>query len=199
MTTKPRISTKFFAVVAAIIVVLDQWSKYLAVAHLTRAFDATRDAAAAVTFGDKLSRFLWTENPAARRPIAVLDNFWHWRYAENTGSAFSFLADANESFRMPFFLTVTILAMAFIISYFRKSHPEAHIQRIALALVFGGALGNFIDRARLGYVIDFISWHWYTKATWPTFNVADSAISVGVVFLLLAYKEPEPVTEAKAT
>lgn len=186
-----RITTGVFAVIAAVIVVLDQWSKYLAVAHLTRAFGATADAPAAATFGEKLSRFLWTENPAATPPIAVIEDFWHWRYAENTGSAFSFLADSAESFRVPFFLTVTIVAMVFIIQYFRKTHPAHHFQRVALAMVFGGALGNFIDRARLGYVIDFISWHWYTKATWPTFNIADSAISVGVVLLLLAYREPK--------
>ena len=52
-------------------------------------------------------------------------------------------------------------------------------------MVFGGAIGNFLDRVRLGYVIDFIDWHWYDKATWPTFNVADAGISIGVGLLLL--------------
>ena len=56
--------------------------------------------------------------------------------------------------------------------------------RFTLGIILGGALGNFIDRIRLGYVIDFIDWHWFTSS-WPTFNVADSAISVGVVFLVI--------------
>ena len=56
--------------------------------------------------------------------------------------------------------------------------------RFTLGIILGGAIGNFIDRVRLGYVIDFIDWHWYSSS-WPTFNVADSAISVGVVLLVI--------------
>jgi signal peptidase II len=119
------------------------------------------------------------------RSVTVLEDFWHFRYAENTGAAFSFLADSAEWFRAPFFIAITLVAMVFIIAYFRKTQPGETWPRLALALVFGGALGNFIDRVRLGYVIDFISWHWYDKATWPTFNVADSGISVGVAILVL--------------
>ena len=75
--------------------------------------------------------------------------------------------------------------MIFIIVYVKKSLPEQKLLRLALALVFGGAIGNFLDRVRLGYVIDFIDWHWYNKFTWPTFNVADAAISVGVGLLIV--------------
>ena len=107
------------------------------------------------------------------------------RYAENTGAAFSFLADADPTWRVPFFLIVSAIAMGAILWYYRNSKPEHFVFRCSLALVFGGAIGNLIDRARLGYVIDFISWHWYDKAAWPTFNIADSGISVGVVLLLI--------------
>jgi signal peptidase II len=58
------------------------------------------------------------------------------------------------------------------------------LMRFTLGIILGGAIGNFIDRIRLGYVIDFIDWHWYTS-NWPTFNIADSAISVGVVLLVI--------------
>lgn len=168
-----------FALLAAFIVVADQITKYLAVAHLTRAFEG------ATTFAERLSAFQTEKHPRPARAVTVLEDFWHFRYAENTGAAFSFLADADSSFRVPFFILITLLAMIFIVVYFRKSDPEDLWPRVALSLVFGGALGNFIDRVRLGYVIDFISWHWYDKAVWPTFNVADSAISVGVVALVL--------------
>lgn len=73
----------------------------------------------------------------------------------------------------------------FIVVYFLRTQKDQWLLRFALALVFGGAIGNFADRIRLGYVIDFIEWHWYDKASWPTFNVADSAISVGVCLMIL--------------
>jgi len=179
------ISPRVFAIVASLILVLDQWSKYWAVSALTNAF------LGATSFGERLGLFQTAQHPRPIRQIAVLDDFWHWRYAENTGAAFSFLANAPEWFRRPFFLAVPVIAMGVIIWYFKKTPEEHRTTRLALALVFGGAVGNFIDRMRLGYVIDFISWHWYDKATWPTFNVADSAISVGVVLLLLFSVKPE--------
>jgi len=181
-----KISWQVFAAIAATIVVLDQITKWLAVSALTTAFDQ------ASGFGERLSAFLSKEHPLPKRAITVLENFWHFRYAENTGAAFSFLADSAPWFRTPFFLLITIVAMTMIVVFFRKSQPDAHVMRFALALVFGGAIGNFIDRVRVGYVIDFVSWHWYDKATWPTFNIADSAITVGVALLLLGSLRPEP-------
>ena len=66
-------------------------------------------------------------------------------------------------------------------------------------LVFAGALGNFLDRARFGYVIDFIEWHWYQKASWPVFNIADSSISTGVVMMLIEMSFKRPTAAGKAT
>jgi signal peptidase II len=175
-----KITSKTFSAIAAIIVILDQWSKYWAVSALTSAFSTGTD------LFSRLALFQSEKHPAAVRVISVLDDFWHFRYAENPGAAFSFLASADSSWRVPFFLVVSVVAMAAILWYYRNSKPEHVVFRCSLALVFGGAIGNLIDRARLGYVIDFISWHWYEKAAWPTFNIADSAISVGVVLLLIS-------------
>ena len=94
------------------------------------------------------------------------------------------MADLPDSIRTPFFLVVSFVAMGLLIHFFRSSHPEARLFRVALAMVMGGAIGNLIDRARLGYVIDFIDWHWY-EHHWPTFNIADAFISVGVSLLVL--------------
>jgi signal peptidase II len=87
-------------------------------------------------------------------------------------------------------LAAALVAMVFILLYARRTRPEERWLRLDLALVFGGALGNFLDRLHLGYVIDFIEWHWLDKATWPLFNVADAAISTGVALLFLSTKRP---------
>lgn len=177
-----RLSPRFrmFFGIASVAAVLDQLSKYWAVGALTTAYDAAHDS-----FFARLHNFLWTEHPSRKPPIAVVDNFFHFRYAENPGAAWSFLATAPDWFRSPFFLSISVAAMIFIVVYYRKTADNQLYLRLALSLVFGGAIGNFLDRLRLGYVIDFIDWHWYDKFTWPTFNVADSAISLGVGLMVL--------------
>lgn len=172
----------WFAFTAALVVVADQVTKWLAVAHLTDAFAAVQGEG---DFGARLQQFLWFKHPSRGAPVSVFDDFWHFRYVENPGAAWGFLAQAESSFRTPFFVIVSLAAMTFILLYFRRTLVHQKLLRFALALVFGGAVGNFLDRIRLGYVIDFIDWHWYTKATWPTFNVADSAISVGVTLMFI--------------
>lgn len=171
-----------FGLVALGVAVLDQISKWLAIAHLTTAFGPQPDA---LSFGARLQRFLWTVHPARAESVSVLDNFWHYRYVENPGAAWGFLSQSLSAWRTPFFLCVSLSAMAFIVICQRKAAPEQRALRTGLAMVFGGAVGNFVDRVRLGYVIDFIDWHYYDKAAWPTFNVADAAITIGVGILLL--------------
>ena len=77
--------------------------------------------------------------------------------------------------------------MAFILVYFRKLTREQRPAQVALSLVFAGAIGNFIDRVARGYVVDFIDWYWWNRPDlyWPTFNIADSMIVVGVLLLVL--------------
>lgn len=163
--------------------VFDQITKYWAVARLTRAFEPV--GGPAVEGLSRLGVFLFHRHPPRGDVVAVIDSFWHFRYVENPGAAWGFLSGSASWFRVPFFLLVAVLAMGFMISYFRKSLPEQGLLRVALALVFGGALGNFFDRVRLGYVIDFIDWHYYDQFTWPTFNIADVGISIGVGMLVL--------------
>lgn len=172
-----------FAAIASVVVFLDQCSKWWAVSKLTLLFhDETNGA---LSLSDKLNRFLWDQHPSRSQIVTVLNDFWHFRYVENPGAAWGMLAGSAAWFRTPFFLIISLGAMAFILNYFRRTLPEQRLLRAALALVFGGAIGNFLDRIRLGYVIDFIDWHWYDKATWPTFNVADSAITIGVIILFV--------------
>jgi signal peptidase II len=114
--------------------------------------------------------------------IPVVEHFFHITYVRNKGAAFSFLA--NASWRLPFFITVSIIAAVVILIAFRKLRDDQKLAHISLALIFSGAVGNLIDRLRLGEVIDFLDAHWY-RHHWPAFNVADSLICVGVFLLAL--------------
>ena len=113
----------------------------------------------------------------------VLLPFLALRKAYNYGAAFSFLGDASGWQRW-FFIVLAMVVIGILVAWLRRLPPGNTTARLALVLILGGAVGNVIDRLVYGYVIDFIdvfygSWHW------PTFNIADSAISVGVFLLLL--------------
>lgn len=114
--------------------------------------------------------------------IPVIEHFFHITYVRNKGAAFSFLS--NASWRLPFFITVSIIAAGVILIAFRKLRDDQRLAHISLAMIFSGAVGNLIDRVRLGEVIDFLDAHWY-RYHWPAFNVADSLICVGVFLLAI--------------
>lgn len=114
--------------------------------------------------------------------IPIADNFFHITYLRNRGAAFSFLS--NASWRLPFFITVSIIAAVVILIAFRKLRADQKLGQVSLALIFSGAIGNLIDRVRLGEVIDFLDVHLY-RHHWPAFNVADSMICVGVALLAI--------------
>jgi signal peptidase II len=127
--------------------------------------------------------------------IVVVPGFFSIVHYHNPGGAFGIFAGAENGFRHIFFLVVSILALG-LVFYFYRSTPKTHrFLSTGFALIFGGAVGNLVDRFRLGKVIDFLDvyvngWHW------PAFNVADSAISVGIgifVFHLLFGKMPEEI------
>lgn len=114
--------------------------------------------------------------------VTVIENFFNITYVRNKGAAFGILAD--NAFRVPFFITVACIAAVGILWYLRKLGEGQKLHVLALSLVFSGAVGNLIDRVRFGEVIDFLDVHWF-QHHWPAFNVADSAICVGVGLLLL--------------
>ncbi len=106
----------------------------------------------------------------------------------NEGAAFSFLANAG-GWQKLFFSAISIVAII-VISYLIRKHRIEKLFCFGLALVLGGAIGNLYDRVTLGYVVDFLYFH-YQSFYWPAFNVADSAICVGVGLLLLdSFKKP---------
>jgi len=116
--------------------------------------------------------------------IPIIPGFFDIVFVLNPGAAFSFLATLPDSVRNPFFITISVTAVILILVY-RTRHLQQHeLASLSLALVLGGAIGNLIDRLRYGMVVDFLLVHVY-EYHWPAFNVADSAISVGVTLMVL--------------
>ena len=109
-------------------------------------------------------------------------SFFNIVRAHNTGASFSFLADASGCQRW-FFTGIGVAAAIFIV-WMLRAHAGQRLFSFALTCILGGAVGNVIDRLQHGYVVDFLDFHW---AGWhfPAFNVADSAISIGAVLLIL--------------
>ena len=116
--------------------------------------------------------------------LPIVPGFFDLVFVLNPGAAFSFLATLPDSVRNPFFITISVTAVILILVY-RTRHLQQHeLASLSLALVLGGAIGNLIDRLRYGMVVDFLLVHVY-EYHWPAFNVADSAISVGVTLMVL--------------
>ncbi len=126
---------------------------------------------------------LWIDaNFALYESVTVIENFFNITYVRNKGAAFGILSES--SMRMPFFITVGLIAVGAILWYLKTLDANQKRLHLALSLVFAGAVGNLIDRLRLGEVIDFLDAHWY-QYHWPAFNVADSAITIGVGLLFV--------------
>lgn len=136
-------------------------------------------ATLSVVLLDQLSKW-WVVNNLdlyeSMYPIPALSHIFAITHLTNTGAAFGLLQEAGI-----FFTIASVVITVIILVYVRRIPRERWLTRIALGMVVGGALGNLIDRLRLGYVVDFIDFSFFAK-----FNVADSAISIGVVLLFLA-------------
>lgn len=129
---------------------------------------------------DHLTKW-WVSSTMDYQQTIPVFSFFSFVLVHNYGAAFSFLADAGGWQRW-FFIGIGIVATVIIVRLL-KTHAHEPRMALALALVLGGALGNVIDRAVLGYVVDFLYFH-YQGFAWPAFNVADSAISVGAAILV---------------
>jgi signal peptidase II len=129
---------------------------------------------------DQVTKYLVDKHIRPYELVAVIPGFFNLTNVRNRGAAFSILSGLPDGWRDAFFISVTLIAVLAILAFIR--HTKEPLLVIAFSLITGGAVGNVIDRVRLGEVIDFIQWYvksWY----WPSFNVADSAITVGVVLL----------------
>ncbi len=132
---------------------------------------------------DQASKALLVHALELHDSVPLVDGLLSISHVRNRGAAFGLLSDWDLPYQPLVLAVLSIAALLAITLYFVRLPATARLPRIALALVLGGALGNLLDRVRLGYVIDFIHVYW-RQHQWPDFNVADSAITVGVVLLV---------------
>ena len=131
---------------------------------------------------DQATKYLAETLLVMHQPVPVTPSF-NLMLTYNTGAAFSFLADAGGWQRWFFLGLGTLVSMGLVI-WLTRLKPQEKWLAVALALILGGAIGNLIDRAWLGQVIDFIQIY-YDRWYWPAFNIADSAITAGAVLLIV--------------
>jgi len=124
--------------------------------------------------------------------VAIMPYF-NLTMAHNHGAAFSFLAQAGGWQRW-FFTVLALVISTVLVVWLAKLKPEAKLEAISLSLVIGGAIGNVIDRICYGYVIDFLDIY-IGSSHWPAFNVADSAICIGAVLLIIDSIKSEPESQ----
>jgi signal peptidase II len=133
---------------------------------------------------DQASKALVLNTMRLYESIPVIPGFFNLTHIHNPGGAFGFLAGQSVVVRTFFFLVVAFLAMGLILHFYFKTPPTHPTLSAAFALIFGGAVGNLIDRLRFGKVVDFFDFY-IGALHWPAFNVADSAISVGITVFVL--------------
>jgi len=142
---------------------------------------------------DQLTKHLIMQRVEFGARIPVVSGFFDIVYFANTGAAFGFLSGASASWRQPFFYAVMAAALVFIAIYIYKLPAAERLVSVALSLIVGGIFGNGLDRVRFSQVTDFLSFHIGDKgvggfyAEWPAFNVADSAITVAMVLLIISF------------
>jgi len=132
---------------------------------------------------DQLSKLWVLRNLPEFTPVPVIDGFWNWFRTYNTGAAFSLLGDAGGW--QQYLFSGFAIAVSLVLAWWLARTPRGDWKTaLPFSMVIGGALGNLVDRLQHGHVVDFIQWYW-GDWSFPAFNVADSAISVGAVLLIV--------------
>ncbi|WP_296206352.1 signal peptidase II [Psychrobacter sp. UBA3962] len=160
LTKRPKLTPNkqqalLWYVLSLVVIGLDQWTKWLAELKLN-----------------------------FHEPVAVIEPILNWTLAYNYGAAFSFLADQG-GWQKWFFAGLSLAMSLFLVWYLTRAPRQAKLFNVGLALILGGAIGNLIDRVRIGKVIDFIHVHYADVWHYPIFNVADIAICVGVAIVVI--------------
>jgi len=140
---------------------------------------------AAVLALDLLTKWLVETRMELFDSIEIVEGYLRLTFVRNPGVAFGIFADFQSAWKPYVFAAMAVLAVVAIFLYSRHMSPERRLLQVALSMTMGGILGNFLDRLRHGSVVDFVEFHIHNSFSWPTFNVADSAISVGICLLLI--------------
>ena len=138
----------------------------------------------AVLFLDQWSKGLVTRTMEVHQSKTVVPDLFDLTYVRNTGAAFGLFASVDSSLKAILLNSIAVIVFLIVSAYaLRSSHKSIRLQ-VGLALILGGAVGNLLDRVRFGYVVDFLDFA-ISGHHWPAFNVADSAICIGVALLFL--------------
>ena len=129
---------------------------------------------------DQLTKWMISSSLSYYEKINVIPGFFNLIYIHNPGGAFGIFAKNQGNLQSMLFILIAVLAMGLVLYLYKNTPPEYPVLSVGFALIFGGALGNMIDRIRLGEVVDFIDLY-AAHLHWPAFNIADSAISIGMV------------------
>jgi signal peptidase II len=154
LANPPRPDALVWLALSVLLIGIDQWTKWLALTHLQY-----------------------------QESVPFIAGFWNWTLVYNYGAAFSFLADAG-GWQKWIFSGLAVAVSVVMVAWLRMTARRDWRTALPLALVIAGALGNLIDRVRLGKVVDFVDWY-VGRYHWPAFNVADACIVVGAIALVL--------------
>ncbi len=149
--------------------------------------------AGAVVLADQSTKALILKNLPLHHSIPVIAGLFDITHVLNPGGAFGLLANMSVFLRTVVFLFISSLAVGLIFYFYVKTPHRFGFLAVGFALIFGGAIGNLIDRIRFGVVVDFLDFY-IGRHHWPAFNIADSAISVGIfifIYHLVFKKMPE--------
>lgn len=134
---------------------------------------------------DQMSKYFIQTHFSLGESLPIIPQLFNFSHARNFGAAFGFLEQSPEIIRSGIMLSIPPLACLIILALVFYVKSFQIVQLTSLSAVFGGAVGNYLDRLNYGYVIDFIDLHWKQKYFFPTFNLADMAIVTGIFFLIL--------------
>lgn len=140
--------------------------------------------ALAIVVLDQATKALVRARLPLHESVTVIPGFFDLTHVRNTGAAFGMLDNTNFPYKPAMMVVIALVALVAVASYALTLPATQRIARYGLALILGGAVGNLIDRATMGYVVDFVDVYWRGVHFWA-FNVADSAITVGVALMLL--------------
>ncbi len=140
----------------------------------------------AVLLLDQATKLHVMQTMRLHESIPIIPDFFSLTYIRNPGAAFGLLASTGPLFRLLFFGVMSLFALGLLGTIFIRLRPDEWLGHLSVAAILGGACGNLLDRLRYGEVIDFLDFY-IRHYHWPAFNVADTAITVGVFFLILHF------------
>lgn len=134
---------------------------------------------------DHVTKWIVMSEMTLHQSVEIIPGFLRLSFVRNTGVAFGLFDDVQSGWKQYVLAVMAIVAVIFIVIYSLRMPANRVLLRWALSIIMGGIIGNFIDRIVRGFVVDFIEFHIRESFYWPTFNAADSAITIGIVLLLI--------------